>query len=140
MPQADCLFCKIIRGEIPCAKVYETEHILSFLDISPVSPGHALVVPKEHYPTLLELPGALGGCVLEAAAVVGRAVMAATGATGFNVIANTFASAGQVVFHAHFHVIGRTEGDALPPWPGTPYDSNETLARLAETIRHRIDV
>ena len=140
MPQVDCLFCKIIQGEIPCAKVYETDRILAFLDISPVSPGHALVLPKAHYPTLLDMPGDQGAPLLEAVTAVGRAVMAATGATGFNVVANTFAPAGQVVFHAHFHVIGRTEGDGLPVWPGTPYDSNETLARLAETIRQRIGV
>lgn len=140
MSQADCLFCKIVRGEIPCAKIYETDQLLSFLDISPVTPGHALVVPKAHYPTLLDMPGDLGGPILLAASAVGRAIMAATGATGFNVVANTFEAAGQVVFHAHFHVIGRTGGDGLPPWPGTPYDSNETLARLAETIRHRLAV
>lgn len=140
MSHADCLFCKIIRGEIPCAKVYETERLLGFLDISPVTPGHALVVPKAHYSTLLELPADLGAPILEAASSLGQAIMAVTGATGFNVIANTNEAAGQVVFHAHFHVIGRTSGDELPPWPGTPYDSNETLARLAETIRHRLDV
>jgi histidine triad (HIT) family protein len=137
MRQGDCLFCKIIHGEIPCAKVYETEQVLAFLDIAPVTPGHCLVVPKVHAPTLLDLPPDLGGPVLEAVSRIGRAVMAATGATGFNMIANTNESAGQVVFHAHFHVIGRTSGDGLPPWPGTPYDRNETLTRLAEEIRRR---
>jgi histidine triad (HIT) family protein len=140
MRQADCLFCKIIRGEIPCAKVFETEHVLAFLDIAPASPGHTLVVPKAHFPTLPELPEALGGPLLDALSRVGRAVMAATGATGFNVLANTFESAGQVVFHAHWHVIGRTGGDGLLPWPGKPYDNNETMARLAEEIRRRIHV
>lgn len=138
MSATDCLFCKIIQGTIPCAKVFETDRVLAFLDIAPSAPGHALVLPKEHHPTLLDLPRELSGDLLEAVQRVGRAVMDATGATGLNVLANTYASAGQVIFHAHLHLIPRTSGDGLVDWPGTPYDSNETMARLAEAIRGRI--
>lgn len=138
MLQDDCLFCKIIRGEIPCTKLLETDQLLAFLDISPVTPGHALVVPKAHLPTLLDLPAALGGPVLDAVSRLGRAIMAVTGATGCNVIANSFPSAGQVVMHAHCHVIGRTDGDGLAAWPGAPYDSNEAREQLAADIRRRI--
>lgn len=140
MAQTDCLFCKIVKGEIPCIKVYETDRLLSFLDIAPAAPGHALIVPKEHAPTLLDLPPAMGAELLDAVQRVGRAVMAATGATGMNVLANTFASAGQVVLHAHLHVIPRTEDDGLAPWTGKPYASNEAMLRLAEDIRSRITV
>lgn len=140
MQHTDCLFCKIVKGEIPCAQVYETDHVLAFLDIAPATPGHVLVLPKAHYPTLLDLPESLDGLLLAAVKRVGRGVMAATEATGVNVIVNTFASAGQMVFHAHFHVIPRISGDGLSPWPGKPYDSNETMQRLAEEVRRRINV
>ncbi len=138
MQSADCLFCKIVRGEIPCARVYETEEVLAFLDIAPAAPGHVVIVPKAHYPPLLDVPEDLGCALLGAVKQVGRAAMAACGATGFNVAVNTFESAGQVVFHAHIHVIPRQSGDGLSPWAGKPYDSNETMARLAAAIRSRI--
>ena len=138
MPPTDCLFCKIIQGAIPCAKIFESDRILAFLDIAPAAPGHALVLPKAHHPTLLDLPRELGGELLDAVQRVGRAVMAATGATGLNVLANTNAAAGQVVFHAHLHLIPRISGDGLADWPGKPYDSTETMTRLAEAIRGRI--
>ena len=138
MQSTDCLFCKIVKGEIPCAKVYETEDLMAFMDIAPAAPGHVLIVPKAHYPTLLELPEALGNTLLGSLKSVGRAVMDVTGATGFNVAINTFESAGQVVFHAHLHVIPRISGDGLSPWPGKPYDSSETMARLAASIRDRL--
>jgi histidine triad (HIT) family protein len=138
MPSTDCLFCKIVRGEIPCVKVYETGEILAFLDIAPAAPGHVVIVPKAHYPTLLDVPEELGSALLGAVKRVGRASLEALGATGFNVAINTFESAGQVVFHAHLHVIPRQSGDGLSPWTGKPYDSNETMARLAASIRSRI--
>jgi len=140
MAQTDCLFCRIVKGEIPCTKIYETDRLLSFLDIAPAAPGHALIVPKAHAPTLFELPPALGAELLDATQRVGRAVMAATGATGMNVLVNTFASAGQVVLHAHLHVIPRIEGDGLTAWAGKPYAKNEDMLRLAEDIRRRITV
>ena len=140
MSQTDCLFCKIAAGAIPCANVFETEQLLAFLDIAPATPGHTLIVPKVHYETLLDAPAELGTALLRAVQTVGRAVMDATGATGFNVLANTFASAGQVVMHAHIHVIPRSAGDGLTPWSGKPYASNEAMQRLAEDLRRRIAV
>lgn len=140
MSQTDCLFCKIVAGEIPCVKIFETEQLLAFLDIAPATPGHTLIVPKDHYATLLDAPASLGTALLDAVQVVGRATMDATGATGFNVLANTFASAGQVVMHAHIHVIPRAAGDGLTPWSGKPYASNEAMQQLAETLRRHIAV
>ena len=134
----DCIFCKIVKGDIPCAKVYETPQVLCFLDIAPVAPGHVLVIPKAHHPTLFDVPGELGGPLLAAAGLVGKAVMAATGATGINVQMNNFAAAGQVIFHAHLHVIPRIEGDGLALWPGTPYPDNGSMASLAEAIRRAL--
>jgi len=138
MSATDCLFCKIIQGQIPCAKVFESDRVLAFLDIAPAAPGHALVLPKPHHPTVLDLPLDLAGELLDAVQRVGRAVMAATGASGLNVVANTNAAAGQVIFHAHLHLIPRVPDDGLAAWPGKPYDSHETMARLAAAIRGRI--
>lgn len=134
MNQADCIFCKIVAGEIPCAKVLETDTVLAFLDIAPVARGHALVIPKAHFPTVLDIDPALGPDILAATARVGRALMRATGATGFNVGLNCNPSAGQLVFHAHWHLVPRIEGDGLTLWPTRKYDSMDEMSRLAATI------
>jgi len=139
MSQTDCIFCKIIRGEIPCAKIFETDHMLAFLDIAPVSPGHALVIPKAHHADLFDLPDDLGGRLLAAQKLVGRAVMAAAGATGLNVQMNNRADAGQMVFHAHLHLIPRRAGDGLALWPGRPYPDASAMAAMADAVRRALD-
>ena len=138
MSQAECIFCKIIQGELPCAKVYETDTVLSFLDINPVLPGHALVIPKAHHPTLFELPPALGQDLIEALRVVGGAIMKVTGAPGLNVWQNNFEEAGQLVFHVHFHLIPRFADDGLSLWPQKPYDEPSRMAELAGEIQAMI--
>jgi histidine triad (HIT) family protein len=116
-PMAETIFSRIIRGEIPCHKVYEDQHILAFLDIGPLSQGHTLVVPKEDKATLDQLSD-------ESAAAIGRmlprlcrAVLKATGATAYNVLQNNGAGAHQAVMHVHFHIIprftNRPEGGGL---------------------------
>ncbi len=131
----DCVFCLIVAGKIPCARLYETETVLAFLDIAPVRKGHALVVPKAHYPTLWDLPAALGQDLLAAMQAVGRAVLAATGAQGLNVGMNNHAAAGQLVPHAHFHLIPRHGGDGLSLWAQSSYAGPEEMAGLAQAIR-----
>ncbi len=138
MIDTDCIFCKIIRGDIPCAKIFETPSVLAFLDIAPVRPGHALVIPKAHHPALWDLPDEDGCDLLAALKIVGRAVVQATGAGGCNVVMNNGAPAGQLVAHAHFHVIPRVRDDGLELWPGTPYADPQAMSRLAEAIRSRI--
>ena len=138
MIDSDCIFCKIARGEIPCAKVYETPSVLAFLDIAPVRPGHTLVIPKVHAPSLWEVPDDLAGELLTAFKTVGRAVARATGATGLNVGMNNGASAGQIVLHAHFHLIPRIEGDGLDLWKGAPYPDAQAMTRMAEAIRSHL--
>ncbi len=134
----DCIFCKIVRGEIPCHEVMNTETVLAFLDIAPVRPGHVLVIPKAHHPTLFDLPPDLSRDLLSGLQAVGKAVMAATDAEGMNVGMNVEKAAGQLVFHAHFHIIPRVSGDGLSLWPQTPSDDHETLANLARTIRDNV--
>ncbi|KHK02952.1 HIT family protein [Desulfovibrio sp. TomC] len=138
MEPADCIFCKIVKGEIPCAKVYEDGQVLAFLDIAPVTPGHVLVIPKAHHADLFALPDSLGAALLAAQKRVGRAVMAAVGASGLNVQQNNAASAGQVVFHAHYHLIPRREGDGLRLWPGTPYADAAGMAAVAAAVREAL--
>jgi histidine triad (HIT) family protein len=118
LPVSDsCIFCRIVKGELPSARVYEDDLLLAFLDVNPISRGHTLVIPKGHYETLLDVPEDLGKAIIPLLSRLGRALMAATGAEGFNCLQNNFAAAGQIVFHSHWHVIPRMEGDGLAQWP-----------------------
>ncbi|MCJ2165735.1 MULTISPECIES: HIT family protein [unclassified Pseudodesulfovibrio] len=130
---SDCIFCKIVAGDIPCAKVFESENILAFLDIAPVNAGHALVLPKGHYPTLMDIPVELGNELLQALSSVGRAVMEATGADGLNLMQNNHEAAGQLVHHAHYHLIPRFADDGLRLWPQSSYEQDE-MKRIATSI------
>lgn len=110
---SDTIFSKIIQGEIPCHKVYEDDAVLAFLDVSPLSPGHTLVIPKEAVPTLDLLSDESSAAIGRVLPRIARAVMAATGATAFNVLQNNGASAHQAVFHVHFHIIPKFESQGL---------------------------
>ncbi|MFZ2447210.1 MAG: HIT family protein [Syntrophobacteraceae bacterium] len=132
---ADCIFCQIIRGQLPCAKVYEDERVISFLDINPVNAGHTLVVPKTHYETLFDIPAeALQECTL-AAQKIARAVFKGTKAVGLNFFQNNFRPAGQLIDHVHFHLIPRYPQDNfLTSWPGKPYQQGE-LEKVLKKIK-----
>jgi len=129
----DCIFCKIIKGDLPALKIYEDRRALAFLDINPINKGHALVVPKDHYDSLAELPVDL---LKELIVVVQRLITPVTevvGADGFNLGLNNGQAAGQIIHHVHFHIIPRFKGDNLHPWPGKTYQDNEG-ARIAGSI------
>lgn len=120
--QADCIFCKIVRGEIPCSKVYEDDRVLAFMDINPLAEGHVLIIPKNHYETILEMPGEEAGALLTKAPDLARAVLDGTGAEGLNVLQNNGACSGQEVGHVHVHLIPRRPGDNLGyRWNATQY-------------------
>ncbi|MFI0939195.1 histidine triad nucleotide-binding protein [Streptomyces sp. NPDC021020] len=106
-PQADCLFCKIVAGEIPATIVRETPTTLAFRDINPQAPTHVLVIPRVHYPDAASLaagdPGATADVLREAGEV---AAQEKVDGTGYRIIFNTGSGAGQTVFHAHAHVLG----------------------------------
>ncbi len=106
---ADTIFGKIIRGEIPCHRVYEDDQVLAFLDISPLSRGHTLVIPKEAAATVDQLSDEASAAIGRVLPRISRAVLAATGATAFNILQNNGASAHQAVFHVHFHIIPKFE-------------------------------
>lgn len=121
-----CIFCKIVHGEIPSAKILETVDVLAFLDINPVNRGHTLLVPKAHHAHLGELPDAVAGAAGSLLPRLCRAIAAATGAEGLNVIVNNGRVAGQTVDHGHWHIIPRFADDAVNwPWPHSSYAGDE---------------
>jgi len=109
----DCIFCRIAAGEIPANIVYEDQDFLAFLDISPVSAGHLLLIPKIHAVRLTDLPDAILARELPLAARLARAILAATGADDFNLFNTNGPASGQEVFHHHMHIIPRLVGDGL---------------------------
>ncbi|TSC77177.1 MAG: Hit-like protein involved in cell-cycle regulation [Parcubacteria group bacterium Gr01-1014_31] len=129
----DCVFCKIIAGQIPCDKVYENGAVLAFLDIAPISRGHVLVVPKLHFQDLAATPAETVSAMMDALQVIAPAVLRVTHAPAFNVGINNGAAAGQIVMHTHFHLIPRIDGDGLQSWPHQRYGPEES-AGLAKDI------
>jgi histidine triad (HIT) family protein len=120
-----CIFCKIIDGKIPCAKIYEDEKVFAFLDISPVNLGHTLIVPKNHSRNLLEDSEEDLGSLMKSAKKIGKAIMIAMKADGFNLESNIEKAAGQAVFHTHFHIIPRFYTDGLRHWPQGKYEDGQ---------------
>ena len=105
------VFCKIIDGEIPCYKIYEDEEVLAFLDISQVTKGHTLVVPKKHYDNFLATPQEVMHKVMDVAQRIGQVSIRLLGAKGVNILTNCYKEAGQSVMHFHVHVIPRYGDD-----------------------------
>lgn len=132
---SDCIFCKIVKGQVPCEKVYEDEQVLAFLDISPVSPGHTLVVPKIHYEDLVRTPHDVVCKCVDAISKLAPAIVSATGSEGFNIGLNNGKAAGQVVFHTHFHIIPRATNDGLVNWAHQKYGQGES-AKVQKLIVH----
>jgi histidine triad (HIT) family protein len=125
MNMTDCIFCKILRGEIPCAKVYQDNDTLAFLDIAPNNKGHTLVISKQHHETILDTPTETLQKLIAAVQKVSAAVYKATGSKGFNVIQNNYRVSGQLVPHIHFHIIPRNEEDGFEFWPQGKYEAGE---------------
>lgn len=128
------IFAKIIRGEIPCHKVYEDEHALVFMDVMPQSPGHALVVPKAASRNVLDADPATLIRLIPLVQRVAQAARRAFAADGISIIQYNEPAGGQSVFHLHFHVIPRYEGQALKPHSGT-MEKAEVLAPLAAKLK-----
>ena len=131
-----CVFCKIIRGEIPASKVLETNLAVAFLDINPVNPGHVLLVPRAHHATLVDLPDSDAAHAGELLPRLCRAIVAATRAEGFNLVVNNGRVAGQTVDHGHWHIIPRSRGDSVRwPWPHGRGYSGDDLADLQSRLQ-----
>jgi histidine triad (HIT) family protein len=132
-----CVFCRMVAGEIPVARVYEDEAVLAFLDIAPISDGHTLVIPKQHCSTIHECdPGVLADVALRLGKIA-KAVVTVMESDGYNVLSNNGGAAGQVVDHLHFHIIPRKSGDGVfTEWPSYRYKGriDELAARICENI------
>jgi histidine triad (HIT) family protein len=133
----DCVFCKIVSGEIPADKIYEDENVLAFMDIRPVSRGHALVIPKKHSADITETDDKDLHFTIEAARKVAIAIEKAMNAEGFTISTNRGEAAGQTVFHLHFHVIPRYRKDGLPPWPHQE-TAPQTRKEIANLIKQNL--
>ncbi len=132
---SDCIFCKIVAGEIPASKVYEDDHFLAFLDISQVTPGHTLVIPKKHARNLLEMTPDETAALFNIVSRVTKKVESATQPQGMNIISNMEEIAGQSVFHTHVHILPRysQEDDLKIDFIAHEPDF-EHLAQLAKDI------
>jgi histidine triad (HIT) family protein len=135
MDKPDCVFCRILRGQIPSERVYEDDRVVAFLDISPIAPGHALVVPRHHCVNLLDAPAEVLAAATTAVTKVARGVLKATGGEGFTVVQFNGAAAGQEVMHLHFHIIPRRAGDGVSfAWRQGKYGPGE-MAALGAKVR-----
>jgi len=131
----DCLFCKIVAGEIPSTRVDEDERTVAFMDINPATRGHTLVIPRRHAANLLEIEAEDLESTIAAAQRLARAASERLGADGVNLINSCGAAAWQTVFHFHIHVIPRYADDPLKlPWTPAPGDAEE-IAAAAQQLR-----
>lgn len=135
---ADCIFCKIIRGNIPSVKVLEDDTTLAFMDINPANEGHALAIPKFHAKGFLDVPGDWLTATMLTAQKVARAIDRALEPDGINIVVAHGAGAAQSVLHLHVHVLPRAKGDELKlNWGLRPGDPN-AIKKIAEKIRKKI--
>jgi histidine triad (HIT) family protein len=134
----DCLFCKMIAGKIPVTKIYEDEIILGFLDTGPISDGHTLVIPRQHFERLHDCPAELLGQIASRLGRIAKAVVAAMNSDGYNILCNNGRAAGQLIEHLHFHIIPRNIGDGVfDRWPSYKYKDGKIEAIAAE-IREKL--
>lgn len=129
----DCIFCKIVRGEIPSQKIYEDEGAFAFLDIHPINRGHTLVIPKTHHENMFTAPEDVFTKLMGTVHLLAPKVKQAVGAEGINIGINNEAAAGQLVFHVHVHIIPRWSDDGHAQWHGNPYQDGE-IATIRDII------
>lgn len=132
---SDCIFCKIIAGEIPASKVYEDDHILAFLDITQVTKGHTLVVPKKHYRNMLDIDAEAAATLFSVIPTISSHLKKTLGAKGLNIVNNNEEVAGQTVFHTHIHLLPRYDKeDGLEIHFKTNEPDFPALAQLAQSL------
>ena len=138
MSAAECLFCKMIAGQIPVTKIYENDDFLAFLDIGPISDGHTLIITKRHFEKLDECPSELLAKVASHLGKIAKAVSTAMNSDGYNVLCNNGRAAGQVINHLHFHIIPRGAGDGVfSRWPSYKYTDGK-IEEIAAQIREKL--
>ncbi|WP_257349426.1 HIT family protein [Pseudalkalibacillus decolorationis] len=137
----DCIFCKIINGEIPSSKIYEDEHVLAFLDISQVTKGHTLVIPKEHHKDIYELPSQVAERIYSVIPKISNSIKHVFQPIGLNLLNNNEEPAGQTVFHYHVHILPRyRKGDGFGTiWKSHQEEySSDDLQNIASQISEGI--
>lgn len=133
----NCVFCKIINNEIPAYKVYEDEYTLAFLDIKPNHPGHTLVIPKDHTQNIYTVPDETLARMMLSVKKIALAIKHGLECDGINIAMNNEEAAGQIIFHAHIHVIPRTKKDGFEYFPKGEYKNGEAdivLKKITEYI------
>jgi histidine triad (HIT) family protein len=135
LSDANCIFCKIIAGDIPAIKIYEDDETLAFLDVNPIAEGHTLVVPKDHFENVHTVPAEQWCRVMLAVQKVATAVLNGVNADGVNIVMNNESAAGQEVMHAHVHIIPRHNDDGFEQWKGKAYKSAEESAAIADKVK-----
>ncbi len=138
--QENCIFCKIVSGEVSANKIYEDDETLAFLDILPANPGHALIIPKDHFENIYTIPVLTWVRVQMTVQKVALAVKNALGVDGINIIMNNESAAGQAVPHVHIHVIPRDADDGLKHWPGKAYAEPAEAESIAEQIATELKI
>ncbi|MBI2664306.1 HIT family protein [Candidatus Woesearchaeota archaeon] len=134
----DCIFCKIVKGDVAAYKLYEDDDIISFLDIFPIHPGHALVVPKKHSVDIFDTDEETMGKMMKVAKKLSPSVMKGTKANGINIGMNNRAAAGQEVLHAHVHIIPRYDDDGLKAWSKNLFKDDKHKKELYEAIKKEL--
>ncbi|MBU1179396.1 HIT family protein [Patescibacteria group bacterium] len=132
----ECVFCKIVAGELPAERVYETDKILAFLDNRPVNYGHVLIIPKSHHENLIDAPNDLLCEIIMAAKKLAPAILKATGLNDYNLVMNSGKVAGQIIFHTHFHIIPRFEGDGYGQFRIGEYKEGEKEKMAAKIKKY----
>lgn len=133
----NCIFCKIAQGLIPSEKVYEDEETFAFLDIKPNNVGHTLVIPKDHFENIYTIPDETFARMALTAKKIAIAVKHATDCDGINMSMNNEEAGGQLIFHAHLHIIPRFRSDNFPHFPQKEYNQQES-GPIAEKIREEL--
>ena len=134
----DCIFCKIVAGEVPSTKLFEDDVTLAFMDVNPAANGHCLIIPKAHYPTVYDIPADAIGRTAATASKIARAVNEALVPDGINLVQANGPGAAQSVLHFHFHVIPRIGGDRLiMNWDQMEGNPNR-IAQVAAQIREKL--
>jgi len=138
MTKDDCIFCNMVAGKIPVTKIYEDEVVLAFLDINPVSDGHTLVMPKQHFEKLHDCPAELLEQVASRLGKIAGVVTKVMDSEGYNVLCNNDKAAGQLIGHLHFHIIPRNIGDGVfDRWPCYKYQEGkmeEIAAKICKNL------
>ncbi len=135
----ECIFCAIVEGKIPSEKVYEDEHVFAFMDIAPATPGHLVVIPKQHYRNIFDIPVEIASKIMKAVVPLAAAIQQALNPDGLNLIQNNETAGFQTVFHFHIHLIPRWKGDSLQPlWQPRRNGNIKEISNVASRIREAL--